>query len=194
MVLEPRTRIGMPLDEFVRDASAAPFEWVDGRRIPLMPRVAGQIVAISDLLAVVYPFAKAYPSVGDFWPSATYVLLNDAGQVVRARRPSVAFYAADRWDDYVAHTPDWGNKPFVLVPDLCVEVVSKNDLFGDVQRKAALYLEDGVLEVWVVSPDDRSLLVYTAGLKTIARLTAEDTLTSPLLPEFALRITALFPA
>ena len=194
MVLQPKTRVGMPLDEFIHDASAEPFEWLDGRRIPLIPRMAGQSVVISELLAAGFQYHDSHPVAGDFWPSPTYVLLDDAGLVVHALEPDIAFYAAARWEAYLANMPDWQGKPFVLVPDLCVEVVSKNDLFDEVQRKAALYLDDGVREVWIVSPDDRSVFVYATGSNIIVRLTAEDALTSPLLPEFSLAVNALFPA
>ena len=34
-----QTEIGMPLDEFIRQYDEAPFELVNGERIPLMPPV-----------------------------------------------------------------------------------------------------------------------------------------------------------
>jgi Uma2 family endonuclease len=74
-----------------------------------------------------------------------------------------------------------------------VEVVSKNDKFSEVQQKVDLYLDDGVQQVWVISPEDRSVLLYSAGEKAIKRLTSDDALTSPLLPEFSLPVSAIFP-
>lgn len=194
MVLEPKMRVGMPLGEFIAEFERAPFELIDGERIALVPPVAIHIYVIKQLLAVLLPYETLHRAVGQFFTESTFVLLDLPNWVAGSRVPDVAYYAAARWDAYIATTPDWQGKPFVLVPDLCVEVVSKNDLFGDVQRKANLYLEDGAHEVWVISPEDRSVFVYRAGSNTIARLTANDTLTSPLLPEFSLLVAGLFPA
>lgn len=193
MVLQPKTRIGMPLDEFIVEFERAPFELIDGERIALVPPVAIHIYIISQLFEAFFGYRAHHPA-GRFFTESTFVLLDISNWVAGSRVPDIAFYAAARWDDYLARTPDWQGKPFVLVPDLCVEVVSKNDLFDEVQRKAALYLDDGVREVWVVSPEDRSVFVYMAGSKIIARLTADDALTSALLPEFSLAVNALFPA
>jgi Uma2 family endonuclease len=193
MVLEPRTRIGMPLDEFIAEYDRAPFELIDGERKPIVPSLAMHLYVISQLVEALVAYRISHRIAGRIFTESTFVLLDVANWVRGSRVPDIGFYTAARWDNYLATTPDWGAKPLVLVPDLCVEVISKNDLFGDVQRKAALYLEDGVREVWVVSPDDQSILVYTAGSKTIGRLTAEDTLSSALLPDFALPVAALFP-
>lgn len=193
MVLETQTRVGMSLDEFIAEYERAPFELIDGERIALVPPVAIHIYVISQLVEALIAYRFHHP-VGRFFTESTFVLLDAANWVAGSRVPDIAFYAAARWEAYLASTPDWQGKPFVLVPDLCVEVVSKNDLFGDVQRKAALYLNDGAHEVWVVSPEDRSLFIYTAGSNTIARLTTNDLLTSPLFPEFSLAVAALFPA
>ncbi len=194
MVLEPRTRTGMPLDEFIVEFERAPFELIDGERRALVPPVAIHIFIIKQLLAVLLPYEARHISVGQFFTESTFVMMDVKNWVKDSRVPDIAFYAAARWEDYLASMPDWQGKPFVLVPDLCVEVISHTDLYRDVQRKVDVYLDDGVQQVWVISPDDRSLFIYTAGDKTIVRLTAEDTLTSPLLPEFSLPVASLFPA
>jgi Uma2 family endonuclease len=192
MTDNPEANGGMSLEEFIATGDER-FELVAGARVPLLPYLAGQCWVISEVLAAVVTWEQGYTGHGIFLPNCTYVRLDANDRVMDARVPDIGFLTAARWENYLATTPDWGVKPLVLVPDLCVEVISKNDFFGDVQRKAALYLEDGVSEVWVVSPDDQSVLVYTAGSKTIARLTAEDTLSSPLLPDFALPVVSLFP-
>ncbi len=47
-----------------------------------------------------------------------------------------------------------------IPPDLCVEVVSPHDLWKDVIAKVDEYLQAGVLEVWVIEPDERKIYVY----------------------------------
>lgn len=45
-------------------------------------------------------------------------------------------------------------------PELCVEVVSPNDIWKDVIAKVDEYLQAGVLEVWVIEPDERQIYAY----------------------------------
>ena len=46
--MDVQTRIGMPMDEFIRQYDEAPFELVDGERIPLVPPVAehGEVIRL----------------------------------------------------------------------------------------------------------------------------------------------------
>jgi Uma2 family endonuclease len=192
MVLEPKTRTGMPLEEFIAEFERAPFELIDGEGRALMPPVALHVYVISQLIEALIAY-RIHRSTGRFFTESTFVLMDVKNWVKDSRVPDIAYYAAARWEDYVVHMPDWGSKPLVLVPDLCVEVVSKNDKFSEVQQKVDLYLDDGVQQVWVISPEDRSVLLYSAGEKAIKRLTSDDALTSPLLPEFSLPVSAIFP-
>ena len=50
-----------------------------------------------------------------------------------------------------------------LVPDLVVEVVSATDRPGNVDAKAAMYVEAGARLVWVVEPRRRVVRVYRPG-------------------------------
>ena len=54
---------------------------------------------------------------------------------------------------------DWQFKPFVIVPDLCVEIVSANDNYQDVDAKVDRYLSDGVKLVWVMR--NQSVAVFS---------------------------------
>ncbi len=60
-------------------------------------------------------------------------------------------------------------------PDLAVEVVSPNDLQGEVLEKVGEYLDAGVPRVWVVYERTRTVVVYF-GNQEQAILTEEDTL------------------
>jgi Uma2 family endonuclease len=192
MVLEPKTRTGMPLDDFIAEFERAPFELIDGERKPLVPPVALHIYVISQVIEALVAYRIRH-STGRFFTESTFVLMDVKNWVKDSRVPDIAYYAAARWEEYLAHMPDWGSKPLILVPDLCVEVVSKNETFNEVQQKVDLYLDDGVQQVWVISPEDRSVLIYSAGEKAIKRLTSDDALTSALLPEFSLPVSAVFP-
>jgi Uma2 family endonuclease len=71
------------------------------------------------------------------------------------------------------------------IPELIVEVRSKNDTLAALERKAQDYLQAGAVVVWVVDPINRIVVEYRQGVTS--RTYAEDeTLTVPdLIPGFA---------
>lgn len=81
-------------------------------------------------------------------------------------------------------------------PDLVVEVLSsgpKNEE-RDRELKLKLYSRQGVREYWIADWRDVTVRIYRrerAVLRQVATLTAEDTLTSPLLPGFAWPVAGL---
>jgi Uma2 family endonuclease len=78
------------------------------------------------------------------------------------------------------------------IPEIVVEVRSKNDSGPAVAAKAGEYLAAGVKAVWVADPDDRTVAVHTAGVTPVV-FGPTDTLTSPLLPGFSVPVDRLFP-
>ena len=77
-------------------------------------------------------------------------------------------------------------------PNLAVEVLSPNDRWKDVQTKIDEYLSVGVIEVWIVDPEDRSVDVYRGDRKP-ARLANGQTLTSAdVLPGFSCPVADFF--
>ena len=46
-------------------------------------------------------------------------------------------------------------------PDLIVEIISPNNKKHDIETKYNLYQEAGVLEYWIIEPQERIVLVYT---------------------------------
>ncbi|MBD2461505.1 Uma2 family endonuclease [Oscillatoria sp. FACHB-1407] len=85
----------------------------------------------------------------------------------------------------------------IVAPELMVEVLSPGELNEqrDKEVKLKLYSLHGVQEYWIVNWQLRSLEVYRrhdAQLQLVATLLPEDTLTSPLLPEFSLSVAQVF--
>jgi Uma2 family endonuclease len=80
-----------------------------------------------------------------------------------------------------------------IPPDLAIVVISPSDVFTKVQQKVKQYLERGVVMVWLVAPEDRSVTVYKS-LKDITILNENDILSGdPVLPGFACRVSELLP-
>lgn len=82
-------------------------------------------------------------------------------------------------------------------PELVVEVLSpgeKNEQ-RDKQLKLKLYSQQGVQEYWIVDKNLRQIQIYRrdqAVLTLVMTLQAEDTLTSPLLLDFACPLNRIF--
>ena len=79
-------------------------------------------------------------------------------------------------------------------PDLVVEVLSETTARVDRSIKLKLYGKFGVQEYWIVDPQGPSAEVYrrgAEGLDLVARLSAADALSSPLLPGFSLVLSKL---
>jgi Uma2 family endonuclease len=83
-------------------------------------------------------------------------------------------------------------------PDLVVEVRSPGTWHLDVGPKKAIYEAAGVAELWLVDLPAEAVLVHrrsrtdAPAFDATAELGADEALTSPLLPGFALDLTALF--
>ena len=80
-------------------------------------------------------------------------------------------------------------------PDIVVEVLSTNR-HHDLARKRALYQAAGIPEYWLVDGDANTLTVLALGpdgsYRERAILAADDTLTTPLFPDFSLPLAQLF--
>ena len=77
------------------------------------------------------------------------------------------------------------------------EVVSPDDPARDLVVKRADYAEAGIPEYWIVDPRNKTVTVLAlAGNDYVEHgaFTPGDTATSPLLPGFAVDVTALFAA
>ena len=105
----------------------------------------------------------------------------------RVRRADTSLILLDRMP--VATYEDEGH--CTTVPDLVAEVISPNDLAGEVEEKLAEWLDAGVKVVWVVNPTTRSVRVHGRSGYTFLR--TGDTLTAQeVLSGFAVPVADLF--
>jgi Uma2 family endonuclease len=77
-----------------------------------------------------------------------------------------------------------------FVPDLAIEIVSANDTFQSLMRKKERYRSCGTKEVWIISPEDCEVLVYSDRGNRILNKDAE--LSTPLIPGFQIAVKRLF--
>jgi Uma2 family endonuclease len=79
-------------------------------------------------------------------------------------------------------------QPFV--PDLAIEVVSKNDTFGSIVRKARRYIQYGTEEVWVFLISSREVYYYSKERDRILR--DYEMFESALIPGLQIPLAELF--
>jgi Uma2 family endonuclease len=99
--------------------------------------------------------------------------------------PDISFIAADN-----LHLRDRKRRVQPFVPDLAIEIVSENDKFSKLMKKAARFREGGTKEVWILSPDTREALVLSRERRAL--LTDDDMFESKLIPGFSIRLGELF--
>jgi len=181
----------MALEDFVREFDAAPFELINDEKRLLVPALPqhGEVVII--LMRLLFQLEQSAGIV--FYTEQPFVLLEASDWVKGSRVPDIMVYTALRMNAYKAATPDWERKPFALIPDLCIEIVSKNDDFDEVMEKVETYLEDGVRLVWVFAPQTRLVYVRSAGSRQATVLRADDELEGgDVIPGFWARVGAFF--
>ena len=79
----------------------------------------------------------------------------------------------------------------VTIPELVVEVRSKNDSRPEIAAKNDEYFDAGVELVWVIDPDARTVTASRRG-QPDATFQAADTLTCQLIPGFAIPVANVF--
>ena len=107
----------------------------------------------------------------------------------KVRRADVSFISRDRYSWEQLSEDGFATIP----PDLAVEVVSPNDLVGELDEKIDEYLRAGVRLVWVVRPAARAVQVFR-GDRSESWLWATDELSGEdVLPGFRCKVDDLFP-
>lgn len=105
-----------------------------------------------------------------------------------SRVPDVAFVSFGRFPE----SGEDDTSRWHIAPDLAVEVISPTDDYEDVQEKITEYFTFGVLQVWIVSPESRTLTVYFSRTN-VKILTETDELTGEeILPGFKLNLSEIF--
>jgi Uma2 family endonuclease len=181
----------MTIEDYIRrfDQEGA-FEIIDGEIVTRMASVAGHTELIKQLFMALMRAELA--GVGFVYSEATFIISDRPDWVKGARIPDLMFVAATKMKAYRESTADWQIKPFILVPDLVIEVVSPTDTYSDVQARVERYLTDGVRAVWVFDPARRAVDVHPADGNAFT-LSGDSTLEDgALLPGWSLTLKDLF--
>ncbi len=124
---------------------------------------------------------------GQVFSAPTDVIFTETDVV----QPDVVFLAKDR-DHLITRENIQG------APDLIVEILSNSTRRRDERLKRNLYEQHGVKEYWIVDPELDSVKLYRlqedryATPQEVSTEQPHATLTTPLLPTFALSLSDLF--
>ncbi|HEX3282120.1 MAG TPA: Uma2 family endonuclease [Pyrinomonadaceae bacterium] len=174
----------------VADLDACPddnnrYELIGGELfVSRAPGISHQRVLLN-LQVALSEYLRANP-IGILVPGPG-MILSDYDAVI----PDICFVRNERWDEVVT-----GEK-FTRAVDLVIEIISsgKENRERDLKFKRQLYAKYGVQEYWIVDRENRCTLIYRLqgdNLKEIARLGIDDEITTPLLPQFQLKVSSLF--
>jgi Uma2 family endonuclease len=136
---------------------------------------------VCELTADVYNFLECNP-IGEALISENVYALSPTTR----RSPDLAVILGDRYEELKDTTV------IPIIPEIAAEVVSPDEPLRTILRKLKQYFEAGVKEVWVIDPETCTAQIWTGPRLPDHELTAEDALTSPLLPGFTLPLDELF--
>ncbi|MDQ2900882.1 MAG: Uma2 family endonuclease [Acidobacteriota bacterium] len=171
-----RIEEGLTIEDFenLPDALAHNHELVDGELIDVSGNI-GEHNELRDLLAVILlPFVTER-KLGKVITEQEYDFNGNA------YGPDVSFI-----DSSKLHLFDRKRRVQLFVPDLAIEIVSQNDKFESLMKKAKRYRECGTRDVWIFSVAEREALRYVGKQRTFLDENAE--FSSDQIPGFAIRI------
>jgi Uma2 family endonuclease len=180
------TGVLTPTPDFARDEfDHDNYEIIDGLKVELPPMSA-------DSQALAFALARLLTNHGvdhDLGEAYTEMLFKLPLPVDRNRKPDAAFVPYARWARGRRPPP---TNAWDVLPDLCVEVVSPNDLADEIMDKVREYFQAGVRLVWVFYPRHDLVQVYES-LTAVRGLARPDTLDGGVvLPDFRLPLAELF--
>ena len=81
-------------------------------------------------------------------------------------------------------------------PDIVVEILSPGNNQKELKNKYEVYEEAGVLEYWIIHPEEKTFMKYSLNVdgkfQLSHLLTLGDEITSPILPDFTLSLDEFF--
>ena len=138
-------------EDLLTMGDVGPCELIDGRLVPMSPTGAEHARIEFHLGAELTQFARR---VRPGWVIGGEVGIYTGRNPDTVRGADVAFLSK-------ARAPEGLPRGFLEVaPELVVEVVSPSDQWQELRLKVEEYFGIGVEQVWIVEPDNRTVLVY----------------------------------
>jgi Uma2 family endonuclease len=126
-------------------------------------------------------YVEAHQLGGVYGPDTTFQIGENQ------RIPDMAFVSTARFPPEGEPEGIW-----LMAPDLAVEIISPNDLYEKVISKIEEYFAGGVRQVWLISPEHKTVTIYHAPTRTTILTEADDLVSEEILPGFRCQIADLF--
>ncbi len=167
---------GLTIEDFEKlpDLLALNHELVDGELVDVSGNTAGHNL-LRDLLVCLLKPAVEITSRGMIISEQDF----DFGG--NAHGPDVSFFGADK-----VRLLNRRLRVQRFVPDLAIEIVSGNDNFRFLTKKAQRYRKCGTKEVWIFDTENRLAFHYSQSRRVI--LEENETFAPETIPGFSIRI------
>ncbi len=104
------------------------------------------------------------------------------------RSPDVSFIAKERLQG-LKYAP---KKFFQRAPDLVVEILSPSDAVDGLHEKIVEYFESGARLIWVLNPEEQTILVYHSPQPDLLLRTGDSISGEDVIPGFSMPLSELF--
>jgi Uma2 family endonuclease len=170
----------LTIDDFERlpDELALNHELVDGALVDVSGNTLDHNYLRDLLISMLLPFVKEH-KLGAVVSEQEYDFDGNA------HGPDLTFVVPEKSKLF-----DRGKRVQRFVPDLAIEIVSENDSFKKLIKKADRYRKCGTKEAWILDIDSRKALVFSGTLNAI--LDENGIFQSSLIPGFSIRLGDLF--
>lgn len=122
-------------------------------------------------------------NLGEVYPETHFELAEKLSRV-----PDVAFVSYKRFPE----TGEDESSRWHIAPDLAVEIISPTDDYEDVQEKITEYFTFGVRQVWIISPESKTLTVYFTRTDVKILTDTDELKSEDILPGFRLNLGEIF--
>jgi Uma2 family endonuclease len=153
------------------------YEWNDGELIKFTGTEKKQLYIFANLNNL---FIKK-----GCWEMGTFVSEYDTMlSGIQMRRPDIAYLS----NQQVENTKKGEDE----IPEFVIEIISGNDQINLVEKKIVEYYKAGVVVVWLILPEQKTVHVYTSR-KQVQICTDDDICSAkPVLPAFEISVNAIF--
>ncbi len=171
---------GLTIEDFEKlpDALARNHELVDGELVDVSGNTLNHN-RLRDLLISLLLSHVKHSKLGRVISEQEY---NFGGN---AHGPDVSFVNARK-----LRLLDAKRRVQLCVPDLAIEIISQNDKYSALMKKARRYGKCGTKEVWIFDIDGREAIVFSGDQRVI--LNENQKFQSDLIPGFSIRLGDLF--
>ncbi len=177
--------------EFLPDHENNKYELIEGELFVSHAPHLNHQRTVTNIIGVFLDYFKIHP-IGEIFPGPGVIFDRENAAI-----PDLVFATHETVNSKVTDHDEKFPGKFNAAPELLIEVLSygKRDLNRDRVRKREVYGKFGVKEYWIVDGRVNEIEVYRLDGETevlVGRFGIGESIESPLLPGFSLRLSDIF--